>query len=241
MHLFAPHAKYEMIKAILMDFNGVIIDDEPIQHAAYREILREDGFDISDEDYYSRLGMDDRTFITSILEAAGKPANIDKVLEVTRGKTEKWRAIVEETMPIFPGLEDFVRKMSNELSLGIVSMARREEIDFVLEKTGLAPCFSVVISADDVTACKPDPQCYREGFRQLDLYRTSNWKLPMTRSECIVIEDSPPGVQAARAAGLPVLGVSNTVSADALRKAGAGSVTNRLSEWMPESVRRVFA
>ncbi len=230
-----------MIKAILMDFNGVIIDDEPIQHAAYREMLKEDGIDITDEDYYSRLGMDDKTFVASILEAAGNDASVDRVSEITRGKTEKWRAIVEETMPLFPGVEEFVKKMSNELTLGIVSMARREEIDFVLEKAGIAPCFSVVISADDVTACKPDPQCYREGFRQIDLYRTAHGHLPMTHAECLAIEDSPPGVQAARAADLPVLGVSNTVSADELRAAGAASVAIDLNDWMPESVRRVFA
>lgn len=230
-----------MIKAILMDFNGVIIDDEPIQHAAYREMLHEDGIDISDEDYYSRLGMDDRTFVASILEAAGKEAGVDRVGELTRGKTEKWRAIVEETMPLFPGVEEFVKKMSNELTLGIVSMARREEIDFVLEKTGIAPCFSIVISADDVTACKPDPQCYREGFRRIDAYRSSHGHLPMVHGDCLVIEDSPPGVQAGRAAGLPVLGVTNTVSAEALRAAGAGSIATNLNDWMPESVRRVFA
>lgn len=230
-----------MIKAILMDFNGVIIDDEPIQHAAYREMLKDDGIDITDEDYYSRLGMDDRTFVASILEAAGKDAEVDRVGELTRGKTEKWRAIVEETMPLFPGVEEFVKKMSNELTLGIVSMARREEIDFVLEKAGIAPCFSVVISADDVTACKPDPQCYREGFRRIDLLRTSQGHLAMIHSECLVIEDSPPGIRAARAADLPVLGVANTVDSDELREAGAGSVTTYLNDWMPESVRRVFA
>lgn len=230
-----------MIKAILMDFNGVIIDDEPIQHEAYREILKEDGIDISDEDYYSRLGMDDKTFVASILEAAGKPADMERVLELTAEKTARWREIVADTMPLFPDIEEFARKMSNELTLGIVSMARREEIDFVLEKTGIAPCFSVVVSADDVTICKPDPQCYREGFRQIDAYRTSHGHLPMIHSECLVIEDSPPGVAAGRAADLPVLGVTNTVGADALRAAGAGSVATNLNDWMPESVRRVFA
>ncbi|MGH9948780.1 MAG: HAD family hydrolase [Pyrinomonadaceae bacterium] len=229
-----------MIKAILMDFNGVIIDDEPIQHRAYAEILKSEGIEVSDEDYYSRLGMDDRTFVGSILEAAGKEADFEKVAEITRGKTEKWRAIVENDLPLFEGIEGFVRKMSLELSLGIVSMARREEIDFVLEKAGIADCFSVVVSADDVKNCKPDPECYRTGFRMLDDFRSANGHLPMVHADCLVIEDSPPGVMAARAAELPVLGVANTVDADQLRVAGAGSVTSKLSEWMPESVRRVF-
>lgn len=230
-----------MIKAILMDFNGVIINDEPIQHKVYREVLKADGIEISDEDYYSRLGMDDKTFVASILEAAGKKADIDKVLETTRSKTAKWREIVSAEMPLFDGVENFVRKMSAELTLGIVSMARREEIDFVLESTGLVDSFAVIVSSDDVSNCKPDPECYRTGFRAIDAFRTANGHLPMTHSECLVIEDSPPGVAAARAADLPVLGVANTVNCDALRAAGANSVTKNLNDWMPESVRRVFA
>jgi len=231
-----------VVKAILMDFNGVIINDEPIQHAAYREILKEDGIDVSDEDYYSRLGMDDKTFVASILEAAGKEADPEKVRTITRGKTEKWRAIVETSLPLFPGVDDFVKRMStNGLSLGIVSMAKREEIDFVLELAGIAPCFSVVVSAEDVSKCKPDPECYRIGFAKIDAHRTSLGHAPLIHSDCLVIEDSPPGVEAARANGLPVLGVANTVEPDALRAAGAGSVTTMLGEWMPESVRRVFA
>lgn len=229
-----------MIKAILMDFNGVIINDEPIQHAAYKEIFAADGVDVTDEMYYSRLGMDDKTFVASILEEAGKPADMDRVLEFTAAKTEHWRNIVSDVMPIFDGVENFVRKCSQELSLGIVSMAKREEIDFVLEKVGIADCFSVVVSAESVTACKPDPQCYREGFRELDLARTSQGRLPMVHQDCLVIEDSPPGVQAGRAAGMPVLAVTNTVSAEQLRSAGANAIAKNLNDWFPESMRRVF-
>ena len=229
-----------MIKAILMDFNGVIINDEPIQHAAYKEIFSADGIDVTDEMYYSRLGMDDKTFVASILEEAGKPADMDRVLELTAAKTEHWRDIVSDAMPIFEGVENFVRKCSQELSLGIVSMAKREEIDFVLEKVGIADCFSVVVSAESVSQCKPDPQCYREGFRQLDLARTSQGHLPMVHQDCLVIEDSPPGVQAGRAADMPVLAVTNTVTADQLRAAGANAIAKRLDDWFPESMRRVF-
>src|SRR5215213_1694332 len=230
-----------MIKAILMDFNGVIIDDEPIQHTASKEIFAADGIDVTNEDYYSRLGMDDRTFVSSILEANGKEVNVDTVGEKTRAKTETWRGIVEEAMPIFPGIEDFVKRMSTELTLGIVSMARREEIDFVLEKTGMAPCFSIVLSADDVTRCKPDPECYRSGFAAIDSYRISHGHLPMVHEDCVVIEDSPPGVRSGRAAGLHVLGVTNTVKAEELRKAGAGAIAWNLNDWMAESFRLVFA
>ena len=224
-----------------MDFNGVIINDEPIQHAAYKEIFSAEGIEVNDQDYYSRLGMDDRTFVASILEANGKDASVDKVHAMTRAKTESWRGVIDETMPIFEGVENFVKRMSQDLTLGIVSMARREEIDYVLEKTGMAPCFSTVLSADDVTRCKPDPECYRSGFAAIDAYRISHGHLPMVHEDCVVIEDSPPGVQSARAAGLQVLGVTNTVKEDALRVAGAGAIAVHLDDWFPDSFRLVFA
>lgn len=229
-----------MIKAILMDFNGVVIDDEPIQHEAYRAIFGEEGIEISDEDYYARLGMDDRTFVASIYEAAGKTVDNEKVRETARAKTARWREIVDKEVPLFPGIENFVKKISTELALGIVSMSRREEIDFVLERTGLIPYFSTIVSADDIDACKPDPACYREGFRQIDLARIAAGGLPMVHADCVVIEDSPPGVQAGKAADLYVLGVTNTVGEAELRAAGADAVAKNLDDWMPESFRRVF-
>ncbi|NOT46330.1 MAG: HAD family phosphatase [Acidobacteria bacterium] len=230
-----------MIKAILMDFNGVVIDDESIQHDVYRELFKADGIDVTDEAYYSRLGMDDKRFVASILEEAGKPSGIDTVLELTTAKTQKWRDTVASSMPLFSGIENFIRKMSREFALGLVSMSKREEIDFVLEKAGLIGCFSIIISAEEVSKCKPDPECYRKGFEQIDLVRISQGHLPMTHSECLVIEDSPPGVMAGKRADLQVLGVTNTVSANKLRKAGADWVAKNLDDWMPASIRGAFA
>jgi beta-phosphoglucomutase len=229
-----------MIKAILMDFNGVIINDEPVQMRAYQEILRGEGIDLSEEDYYSALGMDDRRFVEAAFERAGKSADAEKVTEVTAAKSAKWRADVADELPLFDGVRNFVEKMSREFTLGIVSMARREEIDLVLERAGLAKYFSAIISAADVTACKPDPRCYREGFRILDEARTAKGHLPITHRECLAIEDAPPGIVAAREAGLPTLGVTNTVSPDKMRAAGAEAVAIRLDDWMPDTIRRVF-
>jgi HAD superfamily hydrolase (TIGR01509 family) len=229
-----------MIKALLMDFNGVIIDDEPIQMRVFQELLAEDGVALTDADYMSSLGMDDKTFVDAAYKRVGQTPETNKVLEITQKKTAKWRDIVTNEMPLFPGVENFVKKAANEFALGIVSMAKLEEIEYILEQTGLGECFSVIISAEEVDNPKPDPQCYRRGFRQLDLYRIAQGHLPMIHSECVVIEDSPPGVAAARAADLPVLGVSNTVSADELRAAGARWIAKDLNDWWPESIRRAY-
>jgi beta-phosphoglucomutase-like phosphatase (HAD superfamily) len=110
----------------------------------------------------------------------------------------------------------------------------------VLETSGLRKFFSTIVSAEDVDKCKPDPECFRIGFRQIDNVRTSQGHLAMTHEECLVIEDSPPGIVAARNADLTAMGVTNTVTADELRKAGAAAVATDLRDWMPESIRRVF-
>ncbi len=230
-----------MIKAILFDFNGVIINDEPIQMEIYTEILKDEGIELSESDYYASLGMDDRTFVSAAYQRAGKTLEGNKVLELTQKKSEKWRERIASEPPIFEGVENFIRKSAQDMTLGIVSMARLEDIEFFLQTVGLRELFAVIVSANDITACKPDPQCYREGFRLIDAFRTASGHPPIIHGECLVIEDAPPGVLAAKANGLPVLGVTNTVSDSELRAAGADNVTKRLDDWMPESVRRAFA
>lgn len=229
-----------MIKAILMDFNGVIIDDEPIQMRAYQEILKGEDIDLTEADYYSALGMDDRTFVRAAFERAGKKVKDEKIEEITLAKSARWREIVADDLPLFDGAENFIRKMAREFTLGIVSMARREEIEFVLDKANLKGCFSSIVSAEDVSQCKPNPECYRLGFRQVDAAHTAHKHLPITHGECLAIEDSPPGILAAKRADLKTLAVINTVSEAEMRKAGADAIAKDLDDWMPESLRRVF-
>jgi len=229
-----------MIKAILMDFNGVIINDEPVQMAAYQEVLGNEGIDLTEADYYGSLGMDDRTFTRAAYERAGQTCDEAKVSEITAAKTAAWKASISRDLPLFEGVENFIAKSAQEFALGLVSMAKREEIEHVLVETGLRKYFSILVTAEDVTNSKPDPECFLIGFEKLDMHRTADGHFPMTHRECLVIEDSPPGVLAAKAADLRVLGVTNTVGADALRAAGAEAIAKDLRDWFPESIRLVF-
>jgi HAD superfamily hydrolase (TIGR01509 family) len=229
-----------MIKAILFDFNGVIIDDERIQMRAYQDVLKSDGIDLTEDEYFSCLGMDDRTFVSAAFERVGKTVDDDRNLEITLAKSAKWREMVADELPLFDGIADFVRRMSRDFALGVVSMARREEIEFVLEKSGLRGQFAILVTADEVSKCKPDPESYLKGFAAIDSFRIRHGHSPMTHADCLAIEDSPPGIVAGRTAGLKTLGVTNTVSAEQLREAGADAVTGSLRDWMPDSARRVF-
>jgi HAD superfamily hydrolase (TIGR01509 family) len=229
-----------MIKAIFFDFNGVIIDDETIQMKAYREILRGHEIDLTQEWYMSALGMDDRTFVKAMFERAEKPLT-DPVLEtVLRTKTDLHREMIAE-LPLFPGVLTFLKATAREFSLGLVSMANKVEVGYVFERAKLARLFSVVVTAEDASVCKPAPDCYLAGLLKLNDKRQHERKLPLLASECLAIEDSPPGIQSARAAGMRTLGITNTVSEEALRIAGAEVVTASLADWTVDAIKLVYS
>jgi HAD superfamily hydrolase (TIGR01509 family) len=228
-----------MIRALLFDFNGVIIDDEPLQLKAYQEALKPLGVALAESDYYDCLGMDDATFARAAFERAGREPTAEELAEVMRRKTELHRGLLKGELPLFPGVVTFVRACARLWPLGIVSMATRDEIDHVLVRAGLADAFAGVVSAEDVRACKPDPACYLRGLELLNERRPAG-RGSLAAAECLVIEDSPPGIESGRAAGMRTLGVTNTVADAALRAAGADVVTARLSDWTPDAVYHVF-
>src|SRR5215216_4946230 len=228
-----------MIKAIFFDFNGIIIDDENIQMKAYQEVLRGHEIDLKEEWYFSALGMDDKTFVQAMFQRAKKPLP-EPVLETVLGaKTDLHRQMIEDELPLFPGVLTFLKATSRHFSLGLVSMANKVEVGYVFERANLTPLFSVVVTAEDATVCKPAPDCYLAGLMKLNEKRQHERMLPLLASECLAIEDSPPGIQSARAAGMRTLGVTNTVSDLALREAGADVVTRSLAAWTPDAVHHV--
>ncbi|HEX8558662.1 MAG TPA: HAD family phosphatase [Pyrinomonadaceae bacterium] len=229
-----------MIQAVFFDFNGVIIDDEPLQMKAYQEVLGREGLTLTEADYYGSLGMDDVTFLRAVYERAERELDDETLGRLVEAKTAAHRGLIEGELPLFPGVVTFVKALSRRYALGLVSMARRTEIDHVLERAGLSGYFNAVVSAEDVTACKPDPMCYNGGLELLNRKRGEAHIIPLSPDECLVIEDAPPGVRAARAAGMRTLGVTNTVPDRALREAGADSVTRTLADWTPDAVHHVF-
>jgi len=228
-----------MIKAILFDFNGVIIDDETIQMKAYQEILKGHEIALTEELYFGALGMDDKTFLRSMFEHAKKPLTDPLLEKVLDAKTELHREMIED-LPLFPGVVTFLKAASREFELGLVSMANKTEVGYVFQRAHLTPLFSVIVTAEDASVCKPAPDCYLAGLTKLNEKRQHERKLPLLASECLAIEDSPPGIQSARAAGMRTLGITNTVPAAALREVGADVVTTSLADWTTDAVHRLF-
>jgi len=229
-----------MIQAVFFDFNGVIIDDEPLHLKAYTEALAEEGVELTEEDYFRSLGMDDVTFVRAAFNRTGRELSDDALRRVIESESAKHRALIEDELPLAPGVVTFVKALSRRHPLGVVSMAARSGIDYGLARAGLAGHFTVVVSAEDTHACKPDPCCYDKALEFLNAKRGQAQVLPVSPAECLVIEDSPPGIRSARAAGMRTLGVTNTVPEKALRAAGADVVTRSLADWTTDAVHHVF-
>src|SRR4029077_3952802 len=155
----------------LFDFNGVIIDDEPLQMAAYQEVLREQGIELTESDYYGALGMDDKTFVRAAFERAKQTLTDDILKIVLEAKGVRHRKLIEDELPLFPGVVTFLKVTSRHYSLGLVSMASQTEIHYVLERARLLSLFSVIVTAEDVNVCKPAPDCYLTGLEQLNQKR----------------------------------------------------------------------
>jgi HAD superfamily hydrolase (TIGR01509 family) len=229
-----------MIKAIFFDFNGVIINDERIHLQAYREVLKTESVELSDADYFASLGMDDVAFVRAAYARAGKTVSDEVMHDVIQREYARHRELITNDLPISSGVISFIKSAARHYHLGIVSMAVRTEIDYVLQLAGLTKQFLLIVSAEPELKHKPAPDCYQRALDLLNQRLRDDRKLPLLAGECLVVEDAPPGIQAARGAGMRTVGVTTTVSEAALRDASADIVTPNLSDWNADAVHHLF-
>lgn len=210
--------------AVIFDFDGIIVDTEPLHLVAFRAVLEPRGIPLSDAEYWERyLGFDDRDAITTALTSAGREPAPACVATLMAEKAERFLHSVRAGVPLFPGVEAFVRAAARHGPLAIGSGALRAEIELILETVGLREAFAVIVSAEDVTHGKPDPETY---LRALAALRS---RQPALAPEaCLVVEDSAAGVAAAKAAGMRCVAVTNSSPAAAL--ADADLVVESLEE-----------
>ena len=202
-----------MGSAILFDFNGVIIDDEPQHCEALIATLAEYGYPLDRETYYrDYLGFDDRECFRFTFAQDGDEVTPVRIAEAIERKNEHYLQAIRSEMRLVPGAADFVAAAVDEgHRLAIVSGALRREIDLVLDAAGLRRHFGIVVAAEDVSACKPDPQGYIRARQALGL----------APERCVVVEDSLPGLAAARAAGLRCAVLTTSHPGDVLGTADA--------------------
>ena len=210
-----------MLRTILFDFDGVILDSENLHYEAFRRVFEEEGIPLARETYYeSCLGFNDVECCRWGLRGIGRIEEAGELERLTRRKAAYFEELLRSGTRFFPGVCDFIRAAGGKYPLAVTSMARREEIEFALGKAGLADLFRVIVSGQDVERTKPDPEAYEKTLRLLNARLSLNGTEHEIRpQECLVVEDSSAGIQSAKAAGMHVLGLAQTEEAGRLKAA----------------------
>ncbi len=230
-----------MIRALIFDFNGVLIDDESLHFAMFREVLEQEGVLITENDYHERyLGLDDRGCFEAALLDGGQTADRARLDSLIAGKAVRYAEEAAEGLKIFPGAPECLAVLSERYPLAINSGALRPEIEFALKLIGRRMCVGAIVSAEEAERCKPDPQGYMlalEKLRACDNLALSD----LSPSQCLVIEDSLAGIESAKGAGMWAIGISNTYNTEDLRSAGADDVIDHLDQLTPAWIATRFA
>ncbi len=200
------------LRAVLLDFNGIIINDEPLHQQLIQDLLLEENLRPGLEDYNQLcLGRTDRACIAELWHRQGRvvtEAQLNKLLERKAARYVQTLSSLTQ-LPLYPGLDEVIDQIrAAQLMLAIVSGARRCEIEAVLASTGIADHVTVIVSGDDVPldGSKPAPDSYLLAIQRLNERVLGSSLHP---AECLAVEDSFAGIEAAKRAGVPVLGVAH--------------------------------
>jgi beta-phosphoglucomutase len=221
--------------ATIFDFNGVLVDDESVHLAAFRAVVAPLGIVLDDATYAARyLGFDDAGAFRAMLEDAGAVASDEEVARLVAAKKPVYMELIGDAtggLVVFEGAAELVRRRAALGPVGIVSGALRDEIEHALGVMDVRASISFIVSAEDTTRCKPDPEGYTLALKALaDLAGAGAPSLVKP----IVIEDSLAGIEAAKAAGLRCAAVAHSYPAANLRAAGADIVVESLAELSDE-------
>jgi beta-phosphoglucomutase len=223
------------MQAVIFDFDGVIADSEPLHFEGLRRTLAEIHIDLTEDDYYTNyLGFDDRGCFLEALRVNQVPSTPSLVESLMAKKAATYLASIKDHVVIFPGVKEFVEEAAATCPVAIASGALRVEIELVLEHIGLRKAFCHITSAEDVTHGKPNPEPFLHALAGVNRQQGTALLSP---ASCLVIEDSRPGIRAAKSAGMKVLAVANTHTVQDLHEADAISHSLRDTRLMDVRAR----
>lgn len=221
------------LKAVIFDFNGVIINDEPIHLKIFQKVLREEGIRLTSDVYYKNfLAYDDQNCFEMILKESDRPHFPQIVKELVGRKAHYYEDYIKTHLVLFPGAKKWVQSFSKHYPLAIASAALKHEIKWVLEKAVLVNYFKVIVSAEDTKRSKPDPESYLLALKKLNRIKK------IQPQECLVIEDSITGISGAHRAGMKCLALAHTYKKTQLKEADL--VLKNFSELTFDKIQELF-
>ena len=204
--------------ATLFDFDGVLVDSEPVHLAAFNDVLAPEGIELAPDEYVARyLSLDDAGVFRAALSRRQRTLREEEVRSLVEAKHPRFLARFADAFRVFPGARELLARRAERGPVGIVSGALLEEITFALDRMGLRDAVRFIVSAERTTASKPDPAPYLLGMDELGRLGHDGG--------VVVLEDSPGGVVSAKKAGLRCVAVTHSCEKGELHAAGADAVT----------------
>ena len=225
-----------MLKAVIFDFDGVIADSEALHYKALNAVFNRYGVDVPKDVHWQKyLGYSDRENIEAVNVDYGMEWDHAKVQVLIDEKKIVFDELIVSGSIIIEGVAVFIQRLiDNGVRRAVCSGAVRSDIDLMLAGTDFKDAFEMIVSADDVTRGKPDPEGYLLALNKLN----QNDSDSIEANECIVIEDSHWGLEAAAAAGMHSVAVTNTYPQSELAKGGQ-KVVDRLDELTFDNLRNL--
>jgi len=214
-------------EAVLFDFDGILVDTEPMHHRAFNEVLDPLGMEISWKEYVEiYMGFDDRDAFREAFRGKGIDLDDANLAKLVAAKSRAFQNGLRNGVTAYPGAVPLIESLhAAGRPLALCSGALRSDIDPILAQLGVAHCFDVIVSADDVRRSKPDPESYALSFARL----SQMYDMLLTAPEkSVAVEDTSAGIRSAKGVGLRVLAVTNSYGAGELAEADwvVGSLEN---------------
>lgn len=224
-----------MLKAVIFDFDGVITDSEILHLRAFNRVLTQYGIEIAKKEYYKDyLGLTDVDCFNLIAERNRPKLDGQQIKNLVKQKNEIFEELAKTEGRIIEGVRDFLQMLQkSNVPMAICSGAVRAEIELILEQARLRSFFAVIVSAEQVKKGKPHPEGFLITLKKLNGVVVS----PILPGQCIVIEDSHWGLEAAKKAGMHTIAVTN--SYDAVQLSMAEKIVTRLDELSMDDLRKL--
>lgn len=206
------------MKSILFDMDGVLVDSEPVIRAAATEGLKRYGVPAKEEDFIPFTGMGEDRFIGGVAEKYG----FEYLPEMKKLVYEIYGELVDDRLEVYPHTRPTLDKLrALGYKMALASSADHVKITHNLRVAGIPhEIFDAVIGGEDIERKKPHP----------DIYLLAASRLSASPNECVVVEDAVSGVQAGKAAGASVIGITTSFSARELSMAGADAIAGGIGE-----------
>jgi HAD superfamily hydrolase (TIGR01509 family) len=207
-----------MLAAVIFDFDGIIVDTEPLHYKAFQEVLTPLGYGYSWDEYLRHyIGFDDRDAFREAFSAGGKAIDDRELGLLIEEKAQAFQRAIAAGVEPYPGVVELIRSIAGNLPLALCSGALPGDIRPILKQLGISDLFNTVVTAADVQASKPDPASYILAVARLQAAFPERGIDP---AHCLAIEDTPAGIASASGAGVKTLAVTNSYPEERLTEAG---------------------